>query len=301
MTKSLIIVNPYAGAGYAAQVWDEIATDVQKHFGTTEVALTKTPEDVYRAVHDAAQKKLDYVLSIGGDGTNHIAVNAMMSAQSQYPDHNFTYGMIPAGTGRDWARGVGMPMSPTDAVTYLAQRKPQSIDIGKVDFGDSTEFFLNISSVGISNDIVQRVENANKRRPWTYLKAVVAGILRYDPEPMHIEVDGKLWYEGRIYVVAVANGTTFGQGMMIAPKARYDDGLLDVILIDDATRTELLLALRTVFNGSHLSNPHVHCTRGKEITITSDGRAIGLDLDGEPAHGRTLLYTIQPKAIRMLL
>jgi diacylglycerol kinase (ATP) len=72
------------------------------------------------------------------------------------------------------------------------------------------------------------------------------------PEPMHIEVDGKLWYEGRIYVVAVANGTTFGQGMMIAPKARYDDGLLDVILIDDATRTELLLALRTVFNGSHL-------------------------------------------------
>jgi diacylglycerol kinase (ATP) len=62
---------------------------------------------------------LDYVLSIGGDGTNHIAVNAMMSAQTQHPNHSFTYGMIPAGTGRDWARGVGMPMSPSDAVSLL--------------------------------------------------------------------------------------------------------------------------------------------------------------------------------------
>lgn len=301
MSKTLVIVNPRAGGGYASRVWNDVRSAVEQTFGAVEVAITPTAQAVYDAVEEAVNDSVERVLSIGGDGTNHVVINAIMHAQIHHPAHAFVYGMLPAGTGRDWARGVGMPLNPRDALRHIARKEPRPIDVGVARFDDTTEYFLNISSVGISNDIVQRVEDAEPRRPWTYLKAVVAGILRYEPEPVTIHVDGELWYEGKIYVVAIANGTTFGQGMIIAPQARFDDGLLDIVLIDDLKRVELLLALRTVFNATHLSNPHVHATRGERIHITSDGRALGMDLDGEPARGRNIIYTVQHQAVKALV
>ncbi len=117
---------------------------------------------------------------------------------------------------------------------------------------------------------------------------------------MRVRVDGEDWYEGKAYLVAVANGTTFGHGMRIAPTAQINDGLFDVVLVEGMPRMEILLALRKVYNATHLVHPGVHFKRGKTVEITGLQGPLGLDLDGESASGESLRFSVQPGMLQLL-
>src|SRR5690606_21513719 len=157
-----------------------------------------------------------------------------------------------------------------------------------------------IASVGITGDIAQRVNQSSKRRPWTFLTATVRGLLEHDPLPMQVALDGKPWFDGRAYLVAVANGTTFGRGMKIAPQAQVCDGLFDVVLVEGASRATILSALYQVYLGTHLTHPAVRSARAGRVDVSSEGRVIGMELDGEPAAGRELSFQVRPGMLPLL-
>jgi diacylglycerol kinase (ATP) len=301
MARSLILINPHAAGGAAAAAWRHIETDFAQLFGDPMVATTQTADELPQHLAAAAEQGITQVFSVGGDGTNHAVINAIMRHQQAHPATKFIYGSIPAGTGQDWARGLAMPLNTRQALDWLKRAQPRACDVGHVVFDEQERYFLNICSAGISNDVVLRVERGNKKLPWTFIKSTVESIMGYQPEEVLIEVDGKVWYEGRIYIIAIANGKYFGQGMKAAPDARIDDGLFDVLVVEGISRMALLRVLPNVYQGTHIKHPNIHLTHAKAIRVVmKNGAALGMDLDGEPGAGRELNYTMLPGALQIL-
>jgi diacylglycerol kinase (ATP) len=163
-----------------------------------------------------------------------------------------TVGVVPAGTGSDLARALGIPRDPARALTRALLGPPQPIDTGEC-IGEAASFaFLNIASAGIGG-MVDEFVNAMPRRGLTaFLRGTVRALRRYRCVPVQVDLDGAPWYEGRVLLVAVANGVSFGKGMRAAPNALLDDGLFDVVLVTEVGGIELLRRLPSVYLGRHL-------------------------------------------------
>jgi len=301
MPQTLIILNPHAGSGRAGRVWTELEPLLWETLGELVVAITQHPEEVALHLDKAYASGLTRVISIGGDGTNHALVNALADLNERNPNgKQMVYGSLPIGSGRDWARSKGIPFDIRQAARWIAEAKPQPTDIGLLTFDGQREHFLNIASAGLSGEVDRRVNRMTKRRPWTFLQATIASILQHEPQPMQVSLDGQPWYSGTAYLVAVANGTTFGHGMKIAPHAQTNDGLFDVVLVKGAARTVILSALYRVYNGSHLTHPAVRFGKAKDVRIHGEHGAVSLDLDGEYATGRDLTFKVQPGLLHIL-
>lgn len=301
MTKTLFIVNPHAGKSRAGKMWQKLEPELRGLFPDMLSVITQSTADIDDVIQSAVAQGARQVITVGGDGTNHAVLNSLMHFNAQHPDDELTYGTLPAGTGRDFARGAGLPLDASKAARHLASATPRRIDIGEIAFDGERRYFLNVSSAGLSNEVVQRVERARRRRPWTFLRAAVETLLKYDAERMVIETDGETWFEGDAFLVAVANGTTFAQGMRVAPDARLDDGLFHVVLVRKLSRFALFRALPRVYFGAHVNHSAIKITTASQLTIHDYGRMIGLDMDGEGAQGRNLTYTLHPAALRILL
>jgi YegS/Rv2252/BmrU family lipid kinase len=302
MPKTLIILNPHAGSGLAGRIWSEIEPTMREQLGELVVAVTQNPEEVSFNLEQAYANDVTRVVSIGGDGTNHVVVNALVDLHKRFPDKPpLIYGNVPIGTGRDWARGIGIPTESHQAsIEWIAKAKPRSIDLGVVSSNGKQEYFLNIASAGMGGEVASRVNNARVRRPWTFLQATVATILNYKPQPVQIILDGKAWYDDRAYAIVVANGKFFGHGMKIAPDALYDDGLFNVLVIDDAPRVTILGALRRVYNGSHMTHPVVHHALAKKVEVHSPTGETGMELDGEYTAGQDITFEVAPAALHVM-
>lgn len=301
MSKTLIILNPHAADGRAGELWSTIEPLLWEYLGELVVAITQSSADVAQHIHHAYDVGLTRVISIGGDGTNHSLINALAHHNEAHPDApQMQYGMLPIGTGRDWARSLGIPFDVEKAAKWIANAEPTSVDVGQVQLDKRSVYFLNIASVGISGDIVKRVEKS-KRRPWSFLSATLQTMLKYDLPPVQIRLDGKDWYEGISYLTAVANGTTFGRGMQVAPTADIHDGLFDVVHFEGMNHLRAIDTLRRVYSGGHVQAKPVHFARAKTVEITGVSDVLGMELDGEFAQGRNLRFDLKQGILQLLI
>lgn len=301
MTKTLIILNPYAGSGRAGRVWKSLEPLLWEQLGELVVAITQHTAEVAHHLDKAYAAGIRRVIAIGGDGTNHSLVNALAALNEQHPDGpQMVYGNVPIGSGRDWARHTKVPFDIHEAAKWIAHATPTPTDLGHLRFGDQSGYFLNIASAGISGDVNKRVNSIPTRRPWTFLSSTVLSILQYQPQVLQIRLDGHDWYEGKTYLLAVANGSTFGHGMKIAPNAQINDGTFDVVLVKGVAKPVILSALYQVYTGSHLTHPAVRHAQAHEVHISSPEGVVGLDLDGENAQGQNMTFQVRPGILQML-
>jgi YegS/Rv2252/BmrU family lipid kinase len=302
MNKTLIILNPHAASGRAGIIWKELEPLLWQRLGELVVAITQKPEEVATHLDKAQASGLNRVIAIGGDGTNHALINALADLNARNPGGTpMIYGNLPVGTGRDWARGTGVPYDNIRAAAdWIASAEPKPVDIGKLDYDGHTRYFLNIASAGISGAVAERVNRVPVRRAWTFTQATVQTMLRYRPQRLNITLDGKAWYDGKSYLLAVANGTTFGRGMRIAPQAKPNDGLFDVVLVKGMSRPRILLAFEMVYRAAHLDHPKVQWERAREVRIEGS-ETLSFELDGETFYGRTLAFSLQAGLMQMLM
>lgn len=302
MTKTLIILNPHAGNGRAGTLWREVEPMLWEQLGDLIVAVTDQPGEVAHHLDKAQAIGVSRVVSIGGDGTNHALINALAELNARHPNVSpMVYGNLPIGTGQDWARGQGVPYNDLKAAArWIASAEPLPTDIGKLTHENGHEYFLNIASAGIGGAVAERVNSLKTRRPWSFMEATIRTLIAHEPQVMEIALDGETWYEGSAYVVAVANGTTFGHGMKIAPNAQQRDGLFDVVLVEGVSRLTILAAFQRVYSGTHLTHPAVKAGRAAEVRIRSPQGALGLELDGEPVRAKDLTFSVQPGFLQIL-
>jgi diacylglycerol kinase (ATP) len=298
MKQSLVIINPHAGGGKAVKVWDKVQYHLRQTLGDVSVVITRYIQEIPNCLKQASEEGTTRVISVGGDGTNHYIMNAIMQHNACYPDEQLTFATIPAGTGQDWARGIGTPLDPKEAINWVANTRLRPIDIGIASLDGQERYFLNASSVGISNAVVQELERTPKGQALTYPAAIMKCLFRYQPEHIQVSVDGQVIWDNPSHLLGVSNGRYFGQGLMLAPNAQVDDGQLDVVIAPALSKPALVQALAQLPRGAHLNNKRLHFTRTAQIKIFSKtGKPVGLDLDGEGAHASEIVFSVKRHAL----
>jgi diacylglycerol kinase (ATP) len=212
--------------------------------------------------------------------------------------------VIPRGTGWDFVRTYGIPRRIEDAVAVALNGRARHIDLGRVRYrrwgGDEAEsYFANISSAGMSGAIARRANATSKALGGkaSYLWATMAVFARWSNDEVRVLVDGER-RRGRMHDVVVANGRYFGGGMMICPQAEPDDGLLDVLLIGDLTKRDLLFTLPKTYRGRHLPHPKAELLRGAVIEVETD-EPLPIELDGEQPGTTPARFEVVPGALRL--
>jgi len=304
-----VVVNPVAGSGRMGREWPAAREVLTRYLGELTVEETRGPGDACSLARKLAMEGADLVIAAGGDGTVSEAVDGLLRARADGGPHSHL-GILPVGTGSDLARGLGLAGGLAAIAARIAASEGRRIDAGCVNFVDdhgalSSRHFVNIASLGLSGPTDRAVNAAKSRGRFSgktvFLWHTVRELLRYRFQDVRVTVDDQTPIEARIALVALANGSFFGGGMMIAPDAKPDDGLLEVTIVRGTSKLSLLSDLRLVYGGAHRNRPSCTFLRGRKITVEPLGDPLVngalLDIDGESPGRIPATFEILPGAI----
>lgn len=283
--KTLFIVNPVAGRNSSFKIWNDIKANINCSY---ESVLTKAPGDAARIAADAAKQGFTRVVAVGGDGTVSEVVNGIAGTDIEL-------GIIPAGSGNDFAKALNIPQKPIDALVVVEKGQSLEVDLGKYDKG----YFINVAGAGFDAETLNTNENTKfLRGTLAYTVSVLWTLFRYSPRKAIIEIDGKT-YHRKLWLAAVANGKYFGGGMKISPDAKIDDGLFDICLVNEISKLDFVRFFPKVFNGSHKDIKAFEVIRGKNVKIEFDAQTVA-QADGEIIGFTPVTFSIIPKALKVI-
>lgn len=297
MKGTLFLVNSLAGSGRAGRVWNELRAAVPD-LATAEHILVANPEEAKQQLERRFREPLERLIAIGGDGSVHLAVNELIRGGRH---RDISLGLVPAGTGSDLARTLRLPLDPRKALDHALAARPRPIDVIEVvTDGGERRHVLNVASAGISGRVDELVNAQAKRSSVAFLTSTLRALGSYRPFTCRVEADGEPWYEGEVFVLAIANGRSFGKGMRIAPRAEIDDGLADLVLVRPMARWQLPLRMPRVYLGTHLDQPSVSWRRARTVRLEAAGPLPPFDVDGEVMPSGSATFTVLPGALRFL-
>jgi len=267
-TAYCLLVNPSAGSGRAQKRLPEIRAELDRRGLRYRIVMTTGLEHGCREALIAAERG-EVPVVVSGDGLIGKVGGALAGSPAPL-------GIIPGGRGNDLARVVGIPTDPTGAVDVLAAGNRRRIDVGEA----NGERFLCIASCGFDSD-ANRIANETKAigGPLVYAYAAIKALWQWRPAEFTVTVDGEVT-SVRGYSVAVANSQAYGGGMFVAPQARLDDGLLDVVITGDVPKRRFLTGLPQVFKGTHIEREDVITLRGTIVDVDAD-RPFDVYADGD--------------------
>ncbi|HEV3139416.1 MAG TPA: diacylglycerol kinase family protein, partial [Vicinamibacterales bacterium] len=256
-----------------------LATEaVREHGDEPQVFVTKHGGHARALAKAAAADGARLVIAWGGDGTINETASAL--AFGQVP-----LGIIPAGSGNGLARELGISVDPRQAIANAVRATPRPIDVGAIE----GRLFVNVTGIGMDAYVAARFNAPdNPRRGFRGYAAITARALcQYVPQRYRITADGRR-VERTALLVSIANSPQFGNGARIAPGAMIDDGLLDLVTIEERSRIATVFNLPRLFNGTVDRIPGCMIDRAREITIQADN-PMTFHVDGEPFEGGTRL------------
>jgi diacylglycerol kinase (ATP) len=273
------IVNPAAGNRRAMARWQAVSRHLLAGGYGASVFQTKERGDAATLARQAVEMGFETVVAVGGDGTVNEVVNGML----QVADARGTVrlGIVPAGTGMDFVRNARLPRRPRSIAAAVMSTHERRLDIGMSE-ADQSRAFVNFAETGLGAAVVAREARMSEAWPGrlSFFLAALAASVQDRNVAATISVDGAEVYDGRLVSVVIANGEYFGGGMRIAPQASMEDGKLDVLVLGDFRRAELISQIWKLYPGSHVAHPKVLWTTGTSITVTPHAPT-RLDLDGE--------------------
>ncbi|MDH3495351.1 MAG: diacylglycerol kinase family lipid kinase [Gemmatimonadota bacterium] len=297
MSGIVVFVNPRSGRGRTAEVWEAVRGG-QARLRDAVVICVADRDRAAAALADALRQPVDRVLVVGGDGTMHLVANVVLE---QPAARRPALAVLPAGTGSDLARTLRIPTHADRAARLACDGAARPLDVLRLETVDGRRrHVLNVASAGISGLVDEAVNALPRRTTLSYLGATLGAVFRYRPAPCRVSVDGEPWHNGPVLLVAVANGPCFGRGMRVAPDARVDDGLADVVLVQPVARWALPFRLPQIYRGSHVRLSFVRASRGRTVTLEPAPGFPAFDLDGEVFPAATVTITVMPAALQVI-
>ena len=302
MSYARLIVNPVAGAGKTAKKWPKIMDLLQSIGLRFEHDLTEAPGHARELAKSAAKKGYQLVVSVGGDGTINEVVNGLYDAGNIA---DVMLGIISTGTGSDYIRTIGIPRAYQEACLCLKSPRKFAVDVGVVEYFSGNQMvkrlFVNFAGLGFDAEIVKATTQKYKTLNSTasYLTGLFTALLLYKNKGVTLVVDGAA-IERKICTILVNNGKYGGGGMFAAPDANLADGLLDILIIGDLSKPDLLWSLPRVYRGTHLTHPKITMKRAREIEIQS-AEAVFLQADGELLGGLPAHFYILPAVLNVAI
>ena len=263
--------------------YGEILPALQENFEIT-LAETSYANHATQLASEALSQDFDCLLSAGGDGTLHQVINGLLSSKNSETLPNI--GVIPLGSGNDFATACGIETSATSIVNLLKENSPKSTDVGKIFCEDTNgneiqKYFINACSVGMGPATVQQMEKSPR---WMsvdlrYFTSILHTFFTHQPEK--ISVKSENWeFSGRVRVFALANGKSFGNKIFIAPDAKMQDGWLNTFLASDLPLAKFLWYLQAIKRSFKITDSKIEYSKVKKVTVSSPQKVI-IEAEGE--------------------
>lgn len=301
-----LVVNPSAGRGRARKLLPKVVTELVTSLPGADVrvhlagSFVEAEAHCRRAVAEAREarddRRADALLVMGGDGMMHLGANACAGTMTPL-------GLIPAGTGNDSCRGLGLP--PADAVAaarVVVRGGTRRIDLARVTGdlvrgagGAGHEYVLSVVSTGYDALVNLRANHATfPRGRLRYVWSATLELARFDPHPYRLVIDGEA-RELPAILVGIGNAGYVGGGMAMCPSADVTDGLLDLTVVHPVSRTTFIRLLPSLFTGAFVRDPAVEQLRAREVVVDGDG-LYGM-ADGEELGRVPLTVSAAPQAL----
>jgi YegS/Rv2252/BmrU family lipid kinase len=299
--KTQVIINPESNQGRTRRRWKEIREAIRSFIQEFRYEFTEKPLQAMEIAREAIKSGHELIIGVGGDGTmNEIANGFFESRRIINPET--TLGIVPSGTGSDLTKSLNIPPGLKDALKVITQAPSTPIDVGRVTFRSSAgpemeRFFLNVADFGVGGEVVKQVNQRRlERKASSYVRCLVSTMMRYRSRRVRVRVDSREFPEGEYLIGAVANGRVFGKGMKLAPQAKLNDGLFDVVLVKGMAFMEFCRHGWKVFLGTHLSHPKISLVRGCGVAaFSADDEDVLLELDGEQLGRLPARFEILPR------
>jgi diacylglycerol kinase (ATP) len=292
---TLIIVNPASGGGKALAAEPLVASYLGAQSRSVRFAHSRDSEDIREKAAKAAVNGYRYVVALGGDGAFHHLVEGIRGTDA-------IAGFFPAGNGNDIARDLGIPADAVSAASAFCHSIPRAVDLVRVRFqNECAAHFIGVGGMGLD---AEAAHLANTRfKSWPGVTRYLAGALwTFFNEPgfeLEAELDGTRW-AGRAIFAAVANATSYGSGVRIAPDAKMDDGWLEVVLVGDVGWTRLVESIPIVLTTGDLRFEEVKRFRCRRVILRAD-RTVKVHGDGELLGASPEGFEILPRAVRVMV
>ncbi|RKN86438.1 diacylglycerol/lipid kinase family protein [Paenibacillus ginsengarvi] len=280
------VVNPMSGNGRGMRIWQQVERVLAERRIEYGCRLTERPGHARQiAVELAGGDQAAAIVAVGGDGTVHEVANGLIGTP-------VAIGFIPAGSGNDFARSLGIPAKWQEALERVLLLQRTRIDAGAV----NGRIFAISSGIGFDGDVAYYTNRSWYKR-WlnrfglgslSYVVTVLRLLITYKPSDIELDIDGNRSVHRGVWLIAIANMPYYGGGMKICPEARHNDGILHMCLVANIGRLELLRFFPRVYRGTHTTHPSVTMLAGSRIRIEASV-PMTIHTDGEfggstPAH-----------------
>lgn len=306
MDKWFVIVNPKAGGGKVEEDWDSIRQDLLANGIKFDTVFTEHRYHAVELTISGIRQGYRKFISIGGDGTLHEIVNGLF-LQEDVPASEFTVGVISAGTGNDWIRMHGSINERQKNIDAILQENTILQDIVKTTFTEAgvkgVRYMVNIGGIGYDPNVCQKCNNlklAGRRGTMVYVNSAIKSLIGRTFRHTHISVDGKQFFLGKAFSIALGIGRFCGGGMIQTPDAVVDDGLLNITVIKKVPKLKVALHLKDLFKGTIYTIEGVIHTMGRMITINTEVPD-RVEVDGEVVGETPVTFEVLPQALRVIV
>jgi diacylglycerol kinase (ATP) len=298
-----VIVNPAAGANSTHRKWPGIRSCLKSIGMSFDYQFTEGKGHGIELAKAAAGEGYRYLVAVGGDGTVHEVANGILQTPNAVQT---SLGVVCTGTGSDLSRSIGIPQHYNHSCSWLTSSRRLVIDVGSVQYQDKgrqlQRFFVNSAGIGIDATVVAATEKLPKYFGGTlpYLVGLVRSFIGYHNKQVTFRIGTKTLEKARIMSMVIANGKYFGGGMQIAPGAKLNDGLFDIVIIKDFSKMELVRNISKVYKGTHLSHPKIRLEKDIRVTIESTQKFL-LHADGEILGEGPVSFSLLPGALSLVV
>lgn len=299
--RLVLVANPTSGGGRARAI-AERARDVMLSEGVdVDLVVPEGIDAMRESVAAAVESAPTGIVACGGDGTVHLVLQGAASHSTAI--HSTAMAIIPAGTGNDVARSLGIARKGHDQVARVIARSAlagrfRAIDLTRLEHGSRHVWSLGVTSTGLDSAVNERANRTRRFNGTTrYVLALLSEMRSFRTYEYVVTVDGERM-DGPATLIAIGNGSSYGGGMLICPSASMTDGILDITWVDRASRTTILRVFPRIFSGSHVKHPAVRVLHGRTITVEAKGPVVYAD--GERIGDLPIVATAVAGGLRML-
>jgi len=289
MNKICFIVNPLSGSRNRTQTIMGLIDEIVKPAGNEyTIAWIKCPGDGSRLSAEAVARGYDIVAAVGGDGTVNEVGQALVGSSA-------ALAVIPAGSGNGFARNLRVPLNPPEALRLLLSPRIIRIDAGAI----NSRYFFSMAGMGLDAEISKSFEQQSNRGTLSYFLAGIKTFFTYKPAAISIHHEGGTFTLSPL-VMSIANGPQYGSGAIIAPRAKPDDGMLDVCMINTLPVWTAVRNLYRLFNGTIEQIPGYRSFQAHSLRIERPAPGL-IHVDGDPQHAEAVLQVdVLPAMLRVV-
>jgi diacylglycerol kinase (ATP) len=284
-----LLINPTSGGGRGARAGKAAAGLLTNAGRNVHELVGRDASESEDLAREAVARGVDALVVVGGDGMIHLGLQAVGGT-------DVPFGVIPAGSGNDFARALGIPLGDAEAAAdIVAGGHERKVDLGRA----GEQWFGCVVAAGFD----ARVNDRANRMRWPrgrmrYNLAMLAELGVFQPVRYRIDLDGESWQTDAM-LVTIGNAQSYGGGMRVTPGALLDDGLLDVMVVKPISKARFLAVFPKVYSGTHVQLPYVEVRRAQRVHVEAE--AITAYVDGERLGPLPQTFEAVPAALRALV